>query len=177
VIIGIIIIYIVYLIILILGSYYVNLYLSKEQFTKEELKDVIPYLAKLWNSIANNYSMVILTGSIIVASIVGIVLTMLTQHWFLNSAIIFAVMFFVFPLAKKNFDKAMVTTGGNLSDTVMNIFLKYYNFILIGFGAGTASGLMYNWGAFKAVHFLWFLINIIALTILIGITIKNIANQ
>ena len=173
----IIILYIVYLIILILGSYYVNLYLSQDQFTKEELKNIVPYLTKLWNSIANNYSMAILAGSLIVSSIIGIALTMLTQHWFLNSAVIFAVMFFVFPLAKKNFDKAMVTTGGNLSDTAMNIFLKYYNFILVGFGTGTASGLMYNWGAFKAIHFLWFLINIIVLTILLGITIKNIVHQ
>lgn len=173
----IIIIYIVYLIILIVGSYYVNLYLSQEQFTKEELKDIIPYLTKLWNSIANNYSMVILAGSLIIASVAGILPTMLSQHWFLNSAIIFTVMFFVFPLAKKNFDKAMVTTGGNLSDAAINIFLRYYNFILIGFGAGTASGLMYNWGVFKAVHFLWFLINIIVLTILIGVCIKNIGNQ
>ena len=173
----IIVIYLVYLIILILGSYYVNLYLSKDQFTKDELKDIIPYLERLWNNIANNFSMLILAISLIVSSMVGILLPMLSQHWFLNSSIIFVVMFFIFPLAKKNFDKAKVTTGGNLSDTAMNIFLKYYNFILIGFGTGTASALMYNWGVFKAVHFLWFLINFIVLSILLGIAIKNIVSQ
>jgi hypothetical protein len=177
VIIEIILIYIVYLILLILGSYYVNLYLTQDQFTKEELKNVIPYLIKLRDSIANNYSMTILAVILIVSSLVGIALTMVTEYWLLNSAIIFAVMFFIFPLVKKNFDKAMVTTGGNLSDTAMNMFLKYYNFILIGFGTGTASAIMYNWGAFKSIHFLWFLINIIALTILLGITINNIENQ
>jgi hypothetical protein len=121
--------------------------------------------------------MTILAVILIVSSLVGIALTMVTDYWFLNSAIIVTVMFFIFPLAKKNFDKAMVTTGGNLSDTAMNMFLKYYNFILVGFGTGTASALMYNWGAFKAIHFLWFLINIIALTILLGIAINNIVNQ
>lgn len=176
-IIEIILIYIVYLMLLTLGSYYVNLYLTQDQFTKEELKNVIPYLIKLRDSIANNYSMTILAVILIVSSLVGIALTMVTEYWFLNSAIIFAVMFFIFPLVKKNFDKAMVTTGGNLSDTAMNMFLKYYNFILIGFGTGTASAIMYNWGAFKSIHFLWFLINIIALTILLGITINNIENQ
>ncbi len=176
-IIEIVLIYIVYLILIILGSYYVDLYLSQDQFTKEELKNVIPYLTKLMNNIANNYSVTILTVILIVSSLVGIALTMVTQHWLLNSAIIFGVLFFILPLAKRNFDKAMVTTGGNLSDTAMNIFLKYYNFILAGFGTGTASALMYNWGAFKAIHFLWFLINIIALTILLGITVKNIVNQ
>jgi hypothetical protein len=177
VIIEIILIYIVYLMLLTLGSYYVNLYLTQDQFTKEELKNVIPYLIKLRDSIANNYSMTILAVILIVSSLVGIALTMVTEYWLLNSAIIFAVMFFIFPLVKKNFDKAMVTTGGNLSDTAMNMFLKYYNFILIGFGTGTASAIMYNWGAFKSIHFLWFLINIIALTILLGITINNIENQ
>lgn len=176
-IIEIILIYIVYLMLLTLGSYYVNLYLTQDQFTKEELKNVIPYLIKLRDSIANNYSMTILAVILIVSSLVGIALTMVTEYWLLNSAIIFAVMFFIFPLVKKNFDKAMVTTGGNLSDTAMNMFLKYYNFILIGFGTGTASAIMYNWGAFKSIHFLWFLINIIALTILLGITINNIENQ
>ena len=154
-----------------------NLYLTQDQFTKEELKNVIPYLIKLRDSIANNYSMTILAVILIVSSLVGIALTMVTEHWFLNSAIIFAVMFFIFPLVKKNFDKAMVTTGGNLSDTAVNMFLKYYNFILIGFGTGTASAIMYNWGAFKSIHFLWFLINIIALTILLGITINNIVES
>jgi hypothetical protein len=177
VIIEIILIYIVYLMLLTLGSYYVNLYLTQDQFTKEELKNVIPYLIKLRDSIANNYSMTILAVILIVSSLVGIALTMVTEYWLLNSAIIFAVMFFIFPLVKKNFDKAMVTTGGNLSDTAMNMFLKYYNFILIGFGTGTASAILYNWGAFKSIHFLWFLINIIALTILLGITINNIENQ
>ena len=50
------IIYLVYLLLLILGSYYVNLYISKDQFTKEELKDILPYISQLWSKIINNHS-------------------------------------------------------------------------------------------------------------------------
>ena len=71
----------------------------------------------------------------------------------------------------------MVTTGAGFSDTVMNIFSKYYNFILLGFGTGTGAGLMYNWGVYKTVPFLWFLINFTVISILLGMVIYNVYNQ
>ena len=100
-----IIIYLVYLLLLVLGSYYVNLYISKDQFTKDELKDVLPYLAKLWGKIINNHSISVLIAVFIISAIIGMALPLLTDHWFLNSSIIFLVMFFSFPVAKKNFNK------------------------------------------------------------------------
>ncbi len=176
-IIEILLIYILYLIIIIIGSYYVNLYLSKDQFSKDELKEVLPYLTKFWNRIVNTYSMSIVLICLGVVSLIGILLPMLSQHWFLNSAIIFIVMFFTFPLAKKNFDMAQITTGGSFADTAMSIFVKYNSIILIGFGTGTATGIMYNWGVYKAVNFLWFLVNLLVLTIFIGIVIKDSNSQ
>ena len=170
-------IYIVYLVILILGSYYVNLYISKDQFTKDELKNMLPYLSELWNRISNNYSMLILGITMFVSSLVGLMLPLLSPHWFLNSSIIFLVMFFTFPLAKKSFDRAKVTTGGGFSDTAIDMFVRYHHLIVIGFGAGTATALMYNWGGSQTVHFLWFLINFIALSILIGVSINNVLKQ
>lgn len=176
-IIEIVLIYIFYLAIIVLGSYYVNLYLSKDQFTKDELKEVLPYLKKLWNKIASSYSMSIMMICLGISSLIGILLPMLSQHWFLNSAIIFAVMFFSFPLAKKNFDMTRITTGGTFADTAMSILVKYNSILLIGFGTGTATGIMYNWGVDKTISFVWFLVNLIVLTLLIGMTIKNIDNQ
>lgn len=169
-----IIIYLVYLLLLILGSYYVNLYISKDQFTKDELKDVLPYLARLWGKIINNHSISVLIAVFIISAIIGMALPLLTDHWFLNSSIIFLVMFFSFPVAKKNFDKTQVTTGGTMSDTVINIFSRYYNVILIGFGNGTATGLMYN---YKILNFIWFIINLIAISVMVGVAIKNFNDQ
>jgi len=174
VVIELLIIYLVYLMLLIMGSYYVNLYISKDQFTKDELKNILPYLAQLWNKIINNHSAPLLIAAFAISAIIGIALPLLSDIWFLNSSIIFLVMFFTFPVAKKNFDKTQVTTGGALSDTIINIFCRYYNIILIGFGNGTATGLMYN---YKSIHFLWFLINLIALSVMIGVAIKNFIDQ
>ncbi len=177
VIIELILIFITYLLILTLGSYYVNLYLSQDQFSKDELKNVLPYLNQLLGKIATSYSLFMVVMIACASSFMGVLLTMVTEHWFLNSAILYVILFFLFPFAKKNFSKAMVTTGGGYSDTVINVFLKYYNFILIGFGTGTGTGLMYNWGVYRAVPFLWFLINFIIISILTGIEINNMANQ
>jgi hypothetical protein len=177
VIIELLIMYAVYLLLLILGSYYVNLYVSKDQFTKEELKEVLPYLSQLLSKIINNYSTSIFIATLSISSIIGIALPLLSDQWLLNSSIIFLVMFFTFPIAKKNFDKTQVTTGGTTSDIVKNIFTRYYNVILIGFGNGSATGLMYNWGVNKSVHFLWFLINLIALSVMVGVSIRNFNDQ
>jgi hypothetical protein len=174
VIIELVIIYVVYLLLLILGSYYVNLYISKDQFTKDEIKNILPYLSQLWSKIINNNSAPILIMAFVMSALIGMALPLLSDHWFLNSSIIFLIMFFSFPVAKNNFDKIQVTTGGTISDTIINIFTRYYNVILIGFGNGTATGLMYN---YKILHFLWFLINLIALSIMVGVAIKNFIDQ
>ncbi len=167
--------YFAYLAVLILGSYYVDLYVSKDQFTKEEIKNIMPYIGRFRTTVMAKYAPHMLFIILIFSSILGLVFPFLSDNWFLNSSIIFIVIYFTFPLAKRNFDNAKVTTGGNFSDTVINIFAAYYNIIIIGFGAGTATAIMYNWGANKAIHFMWFLINFIIITTLTGIAIKNMA--
>jgi hypothetical protein len=175
VIIELILLFLAYLAVVMLGSYYVNLYITHDHFSKEDLKNVLPYLSDLWSGITNN-SLAALIGILIVSSFLGMLITMITNNWFLNSSIIFVILFLIFPLAKKSFDNARVTTGGGFADRTIEIFAKYYNFILIGYGAGTGTALMYNWGVYKSVPFLWFLINFIVISILIGLVIKNVAN-
>lgn len=166
-----------YLAAVIAGSYYVNLYLTQDQFSKDDFREIMPYVKDSWAKISRNYSMPVLAVIFFVSSIIGIALTMLSQNWFLNSAILFLVMFFTFPYAKKNVEKAGVTTGGNFSDMALTLFVQYDNMILTGYGAGTATGLMYNWGAYNAIHFFWFLVNLIALSIIVGIAIRNAINR
>lgn len=169
--------FVVYLMMVVLGSYYVNLYITQDKFSKEELKAVVPYFTRLWNRIASDYSMLIFGVTFGVSTLLGIALPMLSEHWLLNSAILFVAMFYTFPLVKKSIEKANVTTGGNLYDTATGIFAKYNNFILIGFGSGTATALMYNWAVNNSVHFLWFVVNFILISILIGIAVHNVAKD
>jgi hypothetical protein len=176
VVIELILLFLAYLAAVIFGSYYVNLYITRDQFSKEDLKNVFPYISDLWSGITSNNSLAALLGILIASSFVGILITMITRNWFLNSSIIFVILFLTFPLAKKSFEKARVTTGGGFGDRTVEVFAKYDSFILIGYGAGTGTALMYNWGVYKAVPFLWFLINFIVITILLGMVIKNVAN-
>ncbi len=166
-----------YIVIVVLGSYYVNLYITQDKFSKEELKAVMPYLSRLRDRIVDEYSLPLFVITVAVSSLLGIALTMITEHWALNSAILFVAMYYSFPLLKKNIDKANVTTGGSLYDTAMGMFAKYNTIIIIGFGAGTAASLMYNWAVNKSVHFLWFFANFILITILVGIAVHRVANE
>jgi len=172
-----ILLFAVYLVVVVLGSYYVNLYVTHDRFSKEELKAVIPYLAQLGNKITADYSIPAIALTFGVASLLGIAFPMLSEHWFLNSSILFVALFLAFPLVKKNIERANVTTGGTLYDTAIFIFVKYYNFIVVGFGAGTATAIMYNWAVYKSIHFLWFLANFILISILTGIAVNHIAND
>ncbi|TFH42560.1 MAG: hypothetical protein E4G96_03195 [Chrysiogenales bacterium] len=162
------IIYVIYLITLTCGSYYIHLFISKEQFTRDDLKHIAPYLMQYWNKISGSHSIFMLVIVSILSSAVGAVIPMISHHWLLNSSILFLVMFFLFPTMKGSIDRIQVTTGGDFSDTVANAFSKYHSFIIIGFGSGTATALMYNWGALKVIGFLWFMLNFVLLTFFIG---------
>ena len=165
-----ILIYFVYLVIIILGSYYIDLFLSKDQYTKKEIKNSLPYFSKLLDTIKHTYSITSLVVIVSATSLLGILLPVLIQHWLTNSAIFFAVLFFILPLLKKQLEKYKVSDSENPLDNLSNIIIRYDDIILIGLGLGTASAIILNWGTTKFIPFLWFLVNIIIISILLGIT-------
>lgn len=173
----IIILYVVYCAVVMCGGYYINLLMTKDQYTRDELKSIIPYLSQYWRRISGGHSVLLVLIVFLGCSLLGALLPMLSDGWFLNSSILFLVLFIIFPMMKGSLERAQVTTGGDFSDVVENIFLKYYHFIIIGFGCGTATSLMYNWGAREVIHFAWFLINFIILTGCVGIAVKRAYNQ
>jgi len=170
----IIIIYFVYVILVILGGYYVNLFQTKDQFTKDELKDVSPYLKEVMNALVSNYSSSKLIVIMIAASFFGIVIPFITFHWIINSSLLVIIVFFGLPFMKRSYEQSQVTDSENYGDLAMNVIVKYSEIIILGFGAGYGTGLIYNWGSLKVINFIWFLINIVAISILLGITIRNI---
>ncbi|MCP4136242.1 MAG: hypothetical protein GY754_35055 [bacterium] len=167
----ILILYIIYLALIIFGSYYVNLFMTQDQYSKEELKNIKPYLSGVWKGITGNYSIATFFLLLIGSSFLGAVIPALFQYWILNSVLLFAIVFFTLPYLKKHFEQAQVSTPDNYSDTVVNIFVKYSDVLIIGFGTGLGTILMYNRAS---VHFLWFLVNVFAVTILLGISVKNV---
>lgn len=170
-------IYIVYLFLILAGYYYINLFISKEQYSKDELKNILPYFSQLWNKISSSYSILTLCIILLVLSIIGILIPMVSSHWIFNSSILFVVLFFVLPYLKKHYEKAQVAESDQYSDTVVNIFIKYTSIVLIGFGTGLGCALIYNWRSLININSLWFLLNIIVVSILLGITLNNLMKE
>ncbi len=173
VIIEIILIFIIYLSVLIGGFYYVDLIMTRDQFTRSDLKNITPYLKKLWDLIQDRYAITVFATIFAGSAIIGIAIPLLSYHWFLNSAILFAIIYIVLPVIKNYFEQSRVTATENALDTSANIFIRYADVIIFGFGAGTATSCIYNWGASKEINFFWFLINFIVITVLLGLVLKN----
>lgn len=175
--IDVILLYAVYCAAVICGGFYIHLFTSQEHYTRDELTSIVPFLFRYWTRLSASHSSFLVLVVFFACSFAGMLLPMVSDGWFLNSSILFIVMFFVLPLLKKNFDKALVTTGGDFSDTAANMFSKYQQFIVIGFGCGTGTALMYNWGARDIINFPWFILNFIILTGCLGITVAKAYTQ
>ncbi len=173
----IIILYVLYCAVMICIGYYTSLFMTKDTYTRDELKSIMPFFAQYWRSISGSHSVLLVLFVFLISSFLGVLLPLLSDGWFLNSSIIFIIIFIIFPMMQGSLERAQVTTGGDFSDTAANIFSKYYNFIVIGFGCGTATALMYNWGSRDVIHFTWFFINFVILTICIGVAVKRAYNH
>ncbi|MCU0846395.1 MAG: hypothetical protein MUD12_00745 [Spirochaetes bacterium] len=172
-IIEIILVFIFYLLLVIAGSYYVDLFLTKDEFTKEELKSILPYLLNYWNSIIKKYTMTTFFTILGVSSIIGILIPMIIYNWLGNSSMFFALVFFMLPMAKRHFEQSQVNTSESLADSAINIFVRYSEIIVIGFGAGNGSALIYNFRPMEDIHFLWFFVNIVLVTIMLGMAVRK----
>ncbi len=172
-----ILIFIIYLFIIITGYYYIDLIITRDEFTKNDLKSIGPYYKKIWSNIQERFSLPVMFLFLAGSALIGLLIPLFTYNWFVNSSIIFAVVFVVLPITKKYFEESQVTATENALDTSANIFIKYAEIIVFGFGAGTAATVMYNWGSSREINFIWFLINIIIITVLLGVIVRNYLNK
>ena len=164
----------IYLILIVLGYYYANLFVTQDQYTKEELKNLLPYLKELWSKIGDKYPVPVFLSVLIISTFFGIVIPMFFRHWIANSSIFFVILFFILPFVKKYLEKSQVAESENYSDTISNIFIRYMDIIIIGFGTGLGSALIYNWRDLPGIYSPFFLINIIIISIFLGYTVKNL---
>jgi len=172
-IISIFLVYVILLLLILIGTHYFNLILSKEEFTRADITNLSRFFNQLWSGIKNTYPLSVFIFMILASSIIGILIPSVIQHWFTNSSILFLCVYFIFPLLKKYYEQSQVTTSENYSDTAVNIFVRYNSVIIIGFGAGTGAVLLYHIRTMEHIHTLWLLINLIILIIFMGILIRN----
>ena len=176
-IIEIILVYILYLSLILLGNYYSNLFVSKDHYSKEEIKNIIPFFSQTWKKFTSIYNPVTLIFVFGLSSFIGIIIPMIFHHWVINSSVLFVLLFFILPYIKTNFEKSMVTQSEKHSDKLANIFIKYIDIIIIGFGTGLGTALIYNWRDLSNIYSLFFLINILIISIFLGYKFKNLLKE
>jgi len=161
-----VIIYAVFTLFILTVCYYVNLISSKDQYTREEISNILPFVAETWQKVYSRYPSPMLFLMLLGSSFIGLLIPFLSSHWFFNSAVFFVVLYLVAPLAKERVDSVKVSNSDEIKDDLTNLFSRFTYIIVLGFGLGTATSLMYNWAQEKELSFLWFLLNLAAIVLL-----------
>jgi hypothetical protein len=166
-------VYAVYLLIILVIAYYARMLSSKTEFTRQELTDITPLVKTVQGKLTMKYNPSFVIILMLISSLLGILFSHL-PHWFFQSALLTIVIFIVLPQVQKHFQDRMVIASSEFSDTAANIFAKYCEFIILGYGTGFGAGFMYYWNATHDMFFLWFAVNILLVTGLMVVTAKAI---
>jgi predicted ABC-type exoprotein transport system permease subunit len=159
------------------GVYYFNLITLKEQYTRDELKNVLPFFKESWKKVSLSYPVSLFLSILVISTFFGVVIPMIFRHWVTNSSIFFVILFFILPFVKKYLEKSQVAESKSYSDNLSNLFIRYMDVIIIGFGTGLGSALIYNWRDLPEIYSPFFLINIIIISIFLGHTVKNVLKE
>jgi hypothetical protein len=170
----IVIVYIVYTLVLFTANYYINLFSEKDEYTKDEIKNIFPHIIYCLDRIKSKYIFSMMLLTLTTSSLIGLSIPFISSHWIIQSAITFSLIFFTFPIIKKNFEDARVMSSANLGDNFANIFAKHSDIIMLGFGIGFGSSFMYIWANNKELSFLWFILNITIISLLLEYTLQKI---
>ena len=82
-------------------TYYINLFVTQEQYTRTELKSIGPWFKLVASSLSSMHTIPMVLIALLGSSFVAILLQYITYHWIVNSAIIFLIIFFILPYLKK----------------------------------------------------------------------------
>ncbi len=166
-------VYAVYLLIIFVIAYYARLISTKTEYTRQELTDISPLVQAVRGRMTMKYSASFVVILMLISSLMGILFSNI-PHWFFQSALLTLVLFIVLPQVQKRYQDRMVIDSGEVADTVANIFAKYCEFIILGYGTGFGAGFMYYWSTSREMFFLWFALNILVVTALMVIIAKKL---
>jgi hypothetical protein len=168
---------ILYLLVILISVYYFNLFIRKEHYTRDELKNVLPFFKDAWKNVSLKYPVPLFLSILIISVFFGVVIPMIFRHWVTNSSIFFVIIFFSLPLVKKYLEKSQVAESKSYSDNLSHLFIRYMDIIIVGFGTGLGSALIYNWRDLPEIYSPFFLINIIIISLFLGHTVKNVLKE
>lgn len=163
----------IYSIILMLLTYYFNLFVSKTEYTREDFRNILPQLGQMFEKIYRNYSITGVLFVYLISGVSGIVFPYLFQNYLMNSALVPVILYFTGPRLAIYFEQTRVTISDNINDRFQIIYLRYHNYIITGFNAGFVSGIIYNWINLGVISFLWLVINLVIITFLTVMILRN----
>jgi len=165
--------FIIYSAISFILTYYFNLFTSKNEYTRQELSDILPQLGVMIKKITSNYSVVSLISILLLSAFIAIIILSIFSNWLINSAIIPLIIYFTGPKMAIYFEETRVTVSNNYADMLETVYSRYYRYIMAGFNAGFSTKLIDNWINAGAFSFYWFIINFVIITVLILLILKE----
>lgn len=154
-------------------TYYANLFISKSEYTRQELSDILPQLGNMLNRISSNYPVLRLTGIFLISSLIAIIILSIFTNWLINSAIIPVLVYVSGPKLAMYFEETRVTISNSYTDILETIYSRYYRYIMAGFLAGFGTKLIDNWINVGAISFYWFFINFFISTVLFILILRD----
>lgn len=154
-------------------TYYYNLLITKNEYSRDEIQKVVPQLISIWKKITAKYSVLNLVFIIAIAGLIGGGIPALMHNSLINSAILPFIVYFFLPKAAVYFEETRVTTSESIIDVLEDIYVKFYLLINSSFIAGYASTLIYNWATLGIISFSWFIINFCIITGILVLTLKE----
>lgn len=170
--IGILITYVVILVIVITVRFYLDLYNSKDTFTKDELTEIKPFFSSIWGITIEKYSIFSFFLILIATFIVGVLLTTAIDHWFFKSVIFFALFYYGLPLGVKFLNSAYDNESEGIKSRIIGFFVKYYKVVIFSFGLSVTTGFTYSRIFYNSINFIFFFVNFIAALILLEYSLK-----
>ena len=165
--------FVIYLIIVFILTYYFNLFASKTEYTRSEFSNILPQLGNMIGKIYTNYSILGLTGMMLFSGMLGILIPAIITAGVINSCLLSVILYFISPRLAVYFEQTRVTISDSFTDNLQIIFARYYHYILVGFNSGYAARLIYNWAETGIISFYWLLINILVITFLSVLILRD----
>jgi hypothetical protein len=170
-------VYMFFMFFLLTVNYYIHLLSSKDQYTREELSNILPYISGYLSMLAEKYHQTGFLLALLPASLVGMLFPVITDHWFFSSSILFIIAYLLLPILKERFESTRVMASSSRVDDVSNFMARHAGVIVIGLGGGMGSSLMYTWAHDKELGFLWFIMNLSILIVLMEFALSREYNE
>ncbi len=154
-------------------TYYFNLFISKEEYTRQDFSDILPKLGNMLTKISSNYPLLNLSGIILISAILAIIILSIFNNWIINSALLPLLLYFFGPRLATYFEETRVTITDNYKDILEIIYARYYRYIMAGFFMGFGTKLIDNWVNAGLMSFYWFIINFFINTALLVLILRE----